>query len=104
MRERVRAARGYGGPREWVLTAALASAARGPGTRRREVASRECDNIQHADSTTCIPECTATLGVEDLWVDFGSRGRLHATAFRPSARVANPTPRQNEPQGEVPDP
>ena len=22
-----------------------------------------------------------------LWVDFGSRGRLHATAFRPSARV-----------------
>ena len=39
-----------------------------------------------------------------LWVDFGSRGRLHATAFRPPARVANPTPRQNEPQGEVPDP
>ena len=39
-----------------------------------------------------------------LWVDFGSRGRLHATAFRPSARVVNPTPRQNEPQGEVPDP
>ena len=39
-----------------------------------------------------------------LWVDFGSAGRLHATAFRPSARVANPTPRQNEPQGEVPDP
>ena len=37
-------------------------------------------------------------------VDFGSRGRLHATAFRPSARVANPTPRQNEPQGEGPDP
>ena len=32
MRERVRAARGYGGlSREWVLTAALAEAARGPG-------------------------------------------------------------------------
>ena len=30
VRERVRAARGYGGPREWVLTAALAEAARGP--------------------------------------------------------------------------
>jgi hypothetical protein len=30
-------------------------------------------------------------------VDFGSRGRLHDTAFRPSARVANPTPRQKEP-------
>jgi hypothetical protein len=29
-----------------------------------------------------------------LGVDFGSRARLHATAFRPSARVANPTPRQ----------
>ena len=39
-----------------------------------------------------------------FWVDFGSKGRLHATAFRPSARVANPTPRQNEPQGEGPDP
>ena len=32
--ETVRAARGYGGPREWVLTAALAEAARGPATRR----------------------------------------------------------------------
>ena len=37
MRKRVRAARGYGGPREWVLTATLADAARGPGTRRREI-------------------------------------------------------------------
>ena len=45
MRKRVRAARGYGGPREWVLTAALADAARGPGTHRREVESRECDHI-----------------------------------------------------------
>ena len=44
MRERVRAARGFGGPREWVLTAAFAEAARGPGTRRREIESRECDN------------------------------------------------------------
>ena len=34
-----------------------------------------------------------------LWADFGSRGRLHATALRPSARVANPTPRQNERKG-----
>ena len=32
MRKRVRAARGYGGPREWVLTAALADAARGPSS------------------------------------------------------------------------
>jgi hypothetical protein len=51
VRKRVRAARGYGGPREWVLTAACAQAARGPGTRRREIESRECDNIKHADST-----------------------------------------------------
>ena len=51
MRKRVRAARGYGRPREWVLTAALAGAARGPGTRRREIESRECENIEHADST-----------------------------------------------------
>ena len=27
------------------LAAALADAARGPGTRRREIESRECDNI-----------------------------------------------------------
>jgi hypothetical protein len=47
----VRAALGYGGPREWVLTAALVEAARGPATRRREIESRECDNIEHADST-----------------------------------------------------
>ena len=45
MRKRVRAAREYGGPREWVLTAALAEAARGPGMRRRKIESRECDNI-----------------------------------------------------------
>ena len=45
MRRRVRAARGHGGPREWVLTAVLADAARGPGTRRREIESRECDPI-----------------------------------------------------------
>ena len=51
MRKRVRAARGYGGPREWVLTATLADAARGPGTRRREIEGRECDHIEHADST-----------------------------------------------------
>ena len=38
---RVRTARGYGGPREWVLTATLADAARGPGTRRREIESLE---------------------------------------------------------------
>ena len=45
MRKRVRAARGYGGPREWVLTATPADAARGPGTRRREIEGRECDHI-----------------------------------------------------------
>ena len=45
MRERVRAARGYGGPQEWVLKAALGEAARGPATRRREIGGRECDNI-----------------------------------------------------------
>ena len=45
MRKRVRAARGYGGPREWVLKATLADAARGPGTRRREIEGRECDHI-----------------------------------------------------------
>ena len=50
MRKRVRAARGYGRPREWVLTASLADAARGLGTRRREIESRERDNIEHADS------------------------------------------------------
>jgi hypothetical protein len=44
VRKRVRAARGYGGPREWVLTAALAGAARGPGTRRREIEGREGDH------------------------------------------------------------
>ena len=49
--QRVRAARGYGGPREWVLTAALAVAAPGPGTHRREIESREGDNILHAHST-----------------------------------------------------
>ena len=38
-------------------------------------------------------------GPQCLWVDFGSRGRLHATPFRHLARVPNPTPRQNEPQG-----
>ena len=41
-----------------------------------------------------------------LWVDFGSRRRLHGPASpfgRCGTRVANPTPRQNEPQGEVPD-
>jgi hypothetical protein len=51
VRKRVRAARGYCEPREWVLTAAFAEAARGPGTRRREIESRECDNIYHADYT-----------------------------------------------------
>ena len=45
VREEERAARGYGGPREWVLTATLADAARGPGTRRREIEGRECDHI-----------------------------------------------------------
>ena len=45
MRETVQAARGYVGPREWVLTAALGEAARGPATRRREIGGRECDNI-----------------------------------------------------------
>ena len=43
--KRVWAARGHGGPREWVLTAALDDAARGPGTRRREIESREGDHI-----------------------------------------------------------
>ena len=43
--ERVRAARGYGGPWEWVLTAALGEAARGSATRRREIRGRECNNI-----------------------------------------------------------
>ena len=45
-----------------------------------------------------------TLGVR-LWVDFGSRGRLHdpASPFGCcGTRVANPTPRHNEPQGEEP--
>ena len=47
----MRAARGYGGPREWVLTAALEDAARGPSTRHREIGGRKGDHIQHADST-----------------------------------------------------
>ena len=38
MRKRVRAARGYG---EWVRTAALAEAERGPATPRREIESRK---------------------------------------------------------------
>ena len=65
MRERVRAARGNVGPREWVLTAALGEATLSPATRRREIGGRECDNIRHTDSTPCIPECEATLGAED---------------------------------------
>ena len=48
--------------------------------------------------------CVVLLKRHSSIVDFVSKGRLHATAFRPSARVANPTPRQNEPQGEAPDP
>ena len=56
--------------------------------------------------TSCVQPSSVSVrrNLPRLWVDFGSRGRLHATAFRPSARVANPTPRQNEPQGEAPDP
>ena len=45
MRKRVRAAREYGGPREWVLTATLGEAPRGPVMRRREIGGREFDNI-----------------------------------------------------------
>ena len=45
VRERVWAARGDVGPREWVLMAALGEAARGPSMRRREIEGRECDNI-----------------------------------------------------------
>ena len=46
-----------------------------------------------------VPEVLSALFIRAI--DFGSRGRLHTTAFRPSARVANS--RQNEPQDEVPD-
>ena len=46
MRKRVRAARGYGGPREWVITAALAEAARGPAVARSEVASATTYNTR----------------------------------------------------------
>ena len=41
MRDRVRAARGHGGPREWVITAALGEAARSPATRSRAPAHQE---------------------------------------------------------------
>ena len=45
MSERVRAARGNVGPREWVLTAALDPATISLPMRRREIGGRECDNI-----------------------------------------------------------
>jgi hypothetical protein len=61
VRERVRAARGYDGPREWVLTAALGEAARGPATRRREIGGGERDNIFYSMHT----RVRATPGVED---------------------------------------
>ena len=37
VRERERAARGFRGPREWVLTAEFDEAARGPSMRCREI-------------------------------------------------------------------
>ena len=45
MRERVRAARGYGGAQEWVLKAALGEAARSP-VARWEVASATTYNTR----------------------------------------------------------
>jgi len=45
VRERLRAARGYGGPREWVLTAALGEATLSPATHCHEIGGHECDNI-----------------------------------------------------------
>ena len=37
-----------------------------------------------------------------LWVGLGSKGRLHATAARPSARVANATPgKDKETSGKI---
>ena len=64
MRERVRAARGYGGLREWVLTEAL--------PRPREAPPRAVARSKVASATkynTRIPphayKVHATLGVED---------------------------------------
>ena len=67
---------------------------------RRRRAALPIDNIHI--------RCCVTMRVYTciLWVDFGSRWRLHGPASpfgRCGTRVANPTPRQNEPQGEVPD-
>ena len=74
MRKRGRAARGHGGPREWVLTAALADAARGPGTRRREIERRECDHIYHAASTLAYHDRAKQTIIE--------RRTVTATLFR----------------------
>ena len=43
----------------------------------------------------------STLSVQQLWVDFGSSRSLHVAQ---DCRGSQPNSRQNEPQGEVPDP
>ena len=50
VRERVRAARGYGGPGVWVLTATPGEAARGPATRCHETRDRECEGVNTPES------------------------------------------------------
>ena len=45
MRERVRAAPGYGFPRVWVLTVTSCETAQGPATRRRKIGDRECESV-----------------------------------------------------------
>ena len=100
MRKRVRAARGYGGPREWVLTATLADAARGPGTRRREIEGLwvvRCfieATLEHSQAPGAYVQACALLPPPSPLFQRKYRAHRHCPRSIPGAKPANNLPEQ----------